>query len=350
MKKRFFLPVALVAAALFSSCEELFPSREPGTLSIHFSNRALTKGADLPDSSQFILQVTGSDGVSVYDGLFGECPDPLPVDPDTYHVSVRSCDFKAPAFGQPLYGDSQEAVVSSGATVDVALLCHQLNAGIRLKIASDFLVNYPKGLFFVQSADGRLPYAYREQRIAYFHPGDVSVVLDDDGSQSILYTKDLAEREILTVAVSAPGPASSSSGKITVAIDTSRTWTDDRYIIGTGPVTAMDGRDKEHAMDVMTARGKTGATGVWVYGYIIGNASPFLGTTSDTNLAIAGKTSATSKAVCLSVELKKGAIRDALNLVSHPSNLGRKIFVKGDIITYYGIPGVKNISECVMDQ
>ena len=112
----------------------------------------------------------------------------------------------------------------------------------------------------------------------------------------------------------------------------------------------MDGRDKEHAMDVMTARGKTGATGVWVYGYIIGNASPFLGTTSDTNLAIAGKTSATSKAVCLSVELKKGAIRDALNLVSHPSNLGRKIFVKGDIITYYGIPGVKNISECVMEQ
>ncbi len=47
---------------------------------------------------------------------------------------------------------------------------------------------------------------------------------------------------------------------------------------------------------------------------------------------------------------RKDAIRDALNLVSHPSNLGRKIFVKGDIITYYGIPGVKNISECVMDQ
>ena len=349
MKKIAFLPAALIAAALFSSCEELFPSREPGTLSIHFANRPVTKAADLPDSSRFILQVTGSGGKSVYEGTFGDCPDPLPVDPGTYHVSVRSRDFTAPAFDQPLYGDVQEAVVSSGSTVDVALVCHQLNAGIRLRIASDFLDNYPKGLFFVRSDDGRLPYAYREQRIAYFNPGPVSVVLDDDGEQSVLYTKDLAEREILTVAVSAPGPASSSSGRISVAVDTSRTWTEDQYIIGSGTVTAMDGRDREHAMDVTTARSKTGAKGVWVYGYIIGNASPFLGLSSETNLAIAGKTSVSSKAACLSVELKKGSIRDALNLVSHPGNLGRKIFVKGDIATYYGIPGVKEISECHLE-
>ena len=350
MKKSICSLAFLPALFLLVSCEELFPSREPGSLSIHFANRLSSKASELPDSSRFILEVTGSGGTSVYRGTFGDCPDPLPVDPGTYHVSVRTCEFVAPAFDEPLFGDVQEAVVSSGSTVDVALVCHQVNAGIRLKIASDFLENYPKGMFFVRSDDGRLPYAYREQRIAYFNPGPVSVVLDDEGQQSVLYTRELEEREILTVAISAPGPASSSSGKITVAVDTSRTWTDDAYIIGSGTVSGMDGRDREHAMDVMTARSKTGAQGVWVYGYIIGNASPFLGTTSDTNLAIAGKTSATSKAVCLSVELKKGAVRDALNLVSHPSNLGRKIFLKGDIITYYGIPGVKNISECLLDQ
>lgn len=103
-------------------------------------------------------------------------------------------------------------------------------------------------------------------------------------------------------------------------------------------------------MDVATARGKTGATGVWVYGYIVGCASPFLGSSSETNLAIAGKTTATSKASCMSVELKKGALRDALNMVKNPGNKGRKVFLKGDLATYYGMPGVKNVTEYVLDQ
>lgn len=349
MKKQLFFSVALAASLLLSSCEELFPSREPGSLVIHFASRPQTK-AELPDSSKFLLRVTASDGGTVYDGPFGMCPDPLPVDPGTYHVSVRSCAFHAPSFDTPLYGDEQEAVVSSGATVDVALLCRQVNAGIRLKIASDFLTNYPKGLFFVRSEDGRLPYAYREQRVAYFNPGEVSVVLDDDGTQSVLYTKALEAREILTVSISTPGPASSSSGKISVAVDTSRIWTGEQYVIGSGTVSDRDGRDREHAMDVTTARGKTGMKEVWVYGYIIGNMSPFLAMTSETNLAIAGKTSVSSKSASLSVELKKGALRDALNLVAHPENLGKKVFLKGDIETYFAIPGVKNVTECYLDQ
>ena len=349
MKKQLFFSVALAASLLLSSCEELFPSREPGSLVIHFASRPQTK-AELPDSSKFLLRVTASDGGTVYDGPFGMCPDPLPVDPGTYHVSVRSCAFHAPSFDTPLYGDEQEAVVSSGATVDVSLLCRQVNAGIRLKIASDFLTNYPKGLFFVRSVDGRLPYAYREQRVAYFNPGEVSVVLDDDGTQSVLYTKALEPREILTVSISAPGPASSSSGKISVAVDTSRIWTGEQYVIGSGTVSDRDGRDREHAMDVTTARGKTGMKEVWVYGYIIGNMSPFLGMTSETNLAIAGKASVSSKSASLSVELKKGALRDALNLVAHPENLGKKVFLKGDIETYFAIPGVKNVTECYLDQ
>lgn len=103
-------------------------------------------------------------------------------------------------------------------------------------------------------------------------------------------------------------------------------------------------------MDVTTARGKTGMKEVWVYGYIIGNMSPFLAMTSETNLAIAGKASVSSKSASLSVELKKGALRDALNLVAHPENLGKKVFLKGDIETYFAIPGVKNVTECYLDQ
>jgi hypothetical protein len=50
--------------------------------------------------------------------------------------------------------------------------------------------------------------------------------------------------------------------------------------------------------------------------------------------------------VCLSVQLPSGELRDDLNLVDNPGLLGRKVCLKGDIVeAYYGIPGIKNISE-----
>ena len=346
MKKLRFSLLCLMMASLFVSCNGLLSRPDAGRLNIHFAGLPAVTRSDvtLPDSSAFLLTVIDDAGRAVYDGTFGDCPDPLEVDPGVYHVSVRSEDFSRPKFDCPVFGDEQVAVVSSGSTVDVALVCTQVNAGIRLKISSDFLTNCPRGLLFVQSADGRLQYAYKENRIAYFNPGPVDLQLENDGERSVLYSRNLEAREILTVAVAAPGDAASAGGHISVVVDTSRNWTGDEFVIGAGG-SSVTGKDPDHAMDVKTARGKTGATGVWVYGYIVGCTSPFLGLSSDTNLAIAGRTTVSSKDACLSVELKKGSLRDALNLVSHPDNKGRKVFLKGDIVTYYGIPGVKNITE-----
>lgn len=335
-----FLPAAV------SACETFPPLREAGRLNIHFAALpSATRAAALPDSSLFLLTVTDEKGRSAYDGTFGDCPDPLEVAPGVYHVSVRSADFSRPKFDAPVFGDEQVAVVSSGSTVDVSLVCTQTNSGIRLKISSDFLENYPRGLFFVSSDDGRLQYAYRENRIAYFNPGQVDIELENDGEKEVLYSRALEAREILTVAISAPGTSSSTGGHITVEVDTTRNWTGDDFILGPGGNHPADGSGADRAMDVKTARGKTGAKGVWVYGYIVGCASPFLGTDSETNLAIAGRTTVSSKNACLSVELKKGKLRDDLNLISNPSNMGRKVFLKGDIVTYFGIPGLKNITD-----
>jgi hypothetical protein len=72
-------------------------------------------------------------------------------------------------------------------------------------------------------------------------------------------------------------------------------------------------------------------------------AAPF---SSMTCLAIAARTSVSEKSSCMSVQLSKGDFRDALNLVDHPELLGRKIFLKGDIVSaYYGIPGIQNLTE-----
>ena len=44
--------------------------------------------------------------------------------------------------------------------------------------------------------------------------------------------------------------------------------------------------------------------------------------------------------------MNSGRIRDALNLVENPGLLGRKVYLKGDIVeSYYGIPGIQSISE-----
>lgn len=41
-----------------------------------------------------------------------------------------------------------------------------------------------------------------------------------------------------------------------------------------------------------------------------------------------------------------GDAREALNLVDNPSNLGRRILLKGNVVeAYYGMPGIKNITD-----
>ena len=67
---------------------------------------------------------------------------------------------------------------------------------------------------------------------------------------------------------------------------------------------------------------------------------------SRTNLLLGTRSSSSDKGSCLSVQLLKGDIRDALNLVDNPDILGTQIFLKGDIVeSYYGIPGIQNITE-----
>ena len=49
------------------------------------------------------------------------------------------------------------------------------------------------------------------------------------------------------------------------------------------------------------------------------------------------------------MELPKGKVRDALNLVDHPELIGRQVFVKGDIVAgYFNTRGLKNTSDYVL--
>lgn len=329
-------------------------SQENGSIAVYLAPGAYnsTKSRnDIPDSSKFLLSIVGEDGSVVYEGTYGKLPSRIEVTPGSYTVSVRSGVFNKPGFSSPLYGDDQCIVVPSGGNVDVRLECSMINCGIRLKTSSDFLTSYPGGVLFVKSVDGSLMYGYSEKRIAYFKPGNVTVAMDENGVSRDLFTRNLAAREVLTVSISAPSVE--SSGSVSVSVDTSCNWINDSFVISDN----VGGAGEDSALGVAQARqravsGSESGTDVWVYGYIAGCfkssssvtfSPPF---SSATNVVIAGRESPGGKEECLSVELKKGILRDDVNLVSNPSNIGRKIWIKGDLTeAYYGIPGIKNISE-----
>lgn len=327
-----------------------------GELRISFveSQNGFTRSpSEIPDTSEFLLEVVDSKGKIVYEGLYGDCPEVLKVDAGSYVVKVVSSEFEEPEFDAPQYGDEQCVVVPDGGVADVRLICCQMNSGVRLRISEKFLTECPDGVLFLKSDQGKLMYGYSEKRIAYFLPGKISLVLSSAGKDKVLMSRTLLAQEILSLGVSVAQSGSASGaqpeGRITVAVDTSRNWISDSYIIGGQN---DKGSDVSDALTVSQARSAAGDKDVWVCGYVVGGDltssaasfdEPF---ESRTNILLGPKSSTTDRDACLSVQLPAGDFRDALNLVDNPGLLRTRIYIKGDIVdAYYGLPGIKNISE-----
>ena len=345
----------LIGLLAVASCQIIGTTDEDlkqGELRISFADSPTTKIIEtIPDTSDFLITVSGPDGEIIYDGSYGGSPESMMVDAGSYTIYVRSCDFSRPAFSSPQFGDQQCVVVPSGGVADVKLTCVQMNAGVRLNIDESFILNCPDASLFLKSSEGKLLYSYSEKRIAYFLPGSVSLMMSENGSDRILFTRNLQSRTVLDIAVSAAGQSGGSeSESICVAVDTARTWNHESYVIG--GENSDEGGGSSEVMTVSQALNSIGEEGVWVSGYIVGgdlsssSASfepPF---TSRTNILLGPRSSTTERSACLSVNLPSGHIRDALNLVDNQSLLGRKVSIKGNIVeAYYGIPGLKGIVD-----
>lgn len=357
----FLVPILAAAAA----CDDFGPAAAKGELSWNFDrdSEAFTKAqAEVPDSNDFILKVTDPKGEVLYEGPFGESPTSLLVQEGSYTVSAVSAEFTAPGFAKPQYGDEQVIVVKAGDNVHVRLNCTLQNCGVKLKIAPDFLTSYPDGVMYVGSDEGRLMYAYTEKRIAYFHPGKVFVQLHDSGEERTLITRNLSPREILTVSISAPGGGKAAGSSISVAVDTTKIWSYEDYVIG-GSNSGGGGKPEdgdhsgiENAFGVADAASHVGAKDVWMFGYIVGGDLTTTGAsvktskvTKSTHIAVAARASVTDKASCVAVELPKGAVRDALNLVDHPDLVGSRVYLKGNIVEkYFGTTGMKGVTDFVL--
>ena len=116
------------------------------------------------------------------------------------------------------------------------------------------------------------------------------------------------------------------------------------------------GTDLDNAYSVAQAADHIGEDDIWVFGYIVGGDLSSAGTTvktskftKATHLAIAARSSVTTKASCIAVELPKGPVRDALNLVDHPDLVGTRVYLKGSLVaSYFGTTGLKAVSDYVL--
>lgn len=344
---------ALLSSFFLCSCSRLGETHSAGmgklTLSFVKGGELFTKSyPDLPDTSDFLLTVSDASGLVLYDGKYGGCPESVDVKAGNYQVKIMSSRSLKPAFDAPLFGDEQCVVVPAGGVGNVRLMCRQLNAGVSLDISPAFLVQCPDAVLFLKSSEGKLMYSYAEKRTAYFLPGPVSLMMSSGGKDQVLMVRELHEREMLSIRVSVPVSDTGGGKGMSVSIDTSRVWLQDDCIVGMG----NSGAGLDDALGVAEARESQGADDVWVCGYVVGgdltssSASfdpPF---ESRTNILLGPRSSTADRKVCLSVQLPAGEVRDALNLVDNPSLLGRRICVRGDVVSaYYGIPGVKNTTE-----
>ena len=94
-------------------------------------------------------------------------------------------------------------------------------------------------------------------------------------------------------------------------------------------------------------------TGVWVKGVILGNVNTSTGSsiaTGDavnTNLAL-GNADGTN-IIPIQLPTKPAYVRADLNIVDNPDNVGKTVYVYGDVIKYCGAGGIKNTSDYSWD-
>ncbi len=349
-----FVWMGILFSIIMASCNMDAFSEGEASLTFSFAvplKTTVTKALSMPDTNSFVLLVRSNTGETLYNGLYGARPAEITVSAGTYEVSVRSVEFDKPAFETPQFGDSKVIVVSNGEKVSVAFLCKLLNSGMRFSFTERFLQKHSSGHILLEQEAGNLEYLFTEQRTAYLKAGNVGICHKMTTASVPLFNRTLGPGEIYNITLDAS--AAESASEFSIKVDTTALYINERVIIGE-EFSGADGSSAEKAVSVSQAKNRVGDT-LWVWGYIVGgdmtsSSVTFVGPfTKDSHIAIAENPSEKSREACFSVELSKTAVKTALNLVSNPTNLGRKVFLKGAVVeSYFGLNGLKKVTEYSM--
>lgn len=349
--KRFVL-MGVISSIVLASCHGVpYLEEGYGHISFRFAQpleSVMTKADALPDTNAFILLIKSNSGDSLYYGKYCERPKTIEVPSGTYEVSVKSQDFEAPAFETRQYGDNKVIVVSNGENVQISFLCKQLNCGLIITFTDKFKTKFSGGQILLRQTTGELLYAYEETRTAYVKASNADFFFKSADTTQALFSRNFGAGELYSIELDAS--SSLSHSEFSISIDTTVTRISEKILIGDG-FYGEDGSSASKALSVSAAKNKIGET-LWVWGYVVGGdmssssmsfSGPFA---KNTHFAIAFIKDERAKENCFSVGFSKDTIRNVLNLVDNPSNLGKKVFIKGKIdSSYFGVAGIKSISE-----
>ncbi len=175
------------------------------------------------------------------------------------------------------------------------------------------------------------------------NPGNVGKILSINGSIEKYFGQ--------TGVKSATDYSLDGEGSSTVTPDTPSTITGDGTETNPYDVAAVISINP-------TSTTETTYSGVWVKGYIVGWAdlsSTYVinettatfnsSATLKTNILVGPSAGCTDYTKCIGVQLPYGDVRTALNLQDNPDNFGKEVYLKGDILKYSGVPGLKNTSD-----
>lgn len=330
---------------------------EKATLSFYYSDANLTRTYTIPeDPGPFVLEIRNAGGKSIFHSTWDDRPESLELNAGSYTVSLVSQEDFAPSYDCPVFGDIRSITLNPGEFRELELQAAQVNSGIRLLPSEAFIATYREASVYLRSTEGTLAFSFDEKRTAFFPPGQVSILLNTGNGTTTIYNTELSAGEILTLrlAVSEKMPAALplTGLGLKAGIDSLRLWTESSFAYDGTPADNGGTSYPSGAVSIAEARGMAGEKAVWVYGYVVGGdlsssscsfEAPF---SSRTNLVLAASASERERARCMSVQLSQGDIRNALNLIDNPNLLGKKIYLKGDIVeAYYKLPGIQNLSD-----
>ncbi len=112
--------------------------------------------------------------------------------------------------------------------------------------------------------------------------------------------------------------------------------------------------EKPYTIADVIALNNTQSTAAWIEGYIVGCVNyrtNKLDTIINTMVALADTKDITEETAFVPVALPNGSdIRSAINLVDNEENLGLKLAIKGDLIAYFNMPGLKNPTDYKLEE
>ena len=137
----------------------------------------------------------------------------------------------------------------------------------------------------------------------------------------------------------------------------------------TPPANAEGDGSENNPYNIAAAMANQNGAVAWVKGFIVGHVAgssissesqfdaPFTGAVYDdgsvatqgTNILIAATATENNPSACFVVQLPKGDVRTALDLLAHPEIDGKEVVVYGKLTKYFGTCGIKNTTCAIID-